>query len=106
MGVGSVNPVKSCICFREGSQKIETKEFAIVTKFTHQKFSKYGDSGALVMNIMGEVVGLLWGLRLEAETCHEGGEASYFTPIEPIIENIQEVTGYQVRFGEIRETDR
>jgi hypothetical protein len=91
--------VKSRICLREGSRKTETEELAIVQKLCRGS-SEYGDSGALVLLPIGDVIGLLWGLRIDKETSLMGGEASYFTNIGSVVEHIQEITGYQVRIGE------
>ncbi|KAK2766954.1 hypothetical protein FQN54_006269 [Arachnomyces sp. PD_36] len=97
---GIINPVKSRVCLRDGPHKTETEELVMVPSEHRSKPSQYGDSGALVVSEMGEVVGLLWGLRFDKETAWFGGEVSYLTPIGPIIEDIREITGYRVRIGE------
>jgi hypothetical protein len=45
-----------------------------------------GDSGAMVTNINGEWVGMVFSMRLDCES-------AYLTPVQDIMEDIFETTG-------------
>lgn len=71
-----------------------TYEHAIATSRNGNPFSKEGDSGALIFDNDGGVIGLLFGGCPRKHT-------SYFTPIESVFADIKKVTGaMDVRIAE------
>ncbi len=52
-------------------------------------FNKAGDSGAWILDPLGDLVGLLWG------GCEKSGHG-YFTPIRLVIDDIEKFTGKKV----------
>ena len=61
-----------------------------ICDYRGRRFSEHGDSGSLVFNMDGLVVGLLFG---GAQSLHR----SYFTHIDELYEDIRAVTGMEVR---------
>lgn len=70
-----------------GSLRI-TSEHVVVSSENDKLFSGDGDSGAWLLSEGGYVVGLIWGAGPRGQT--------YFTPISPVIKDIEEATGLTV----------
>lgn len=86
---GCANPIKSLHNITANGSGMVSKEWAIIHTAANGKtneFSSKGDSGSLVWDTEGHIVGLLWG----------GGDTSfvsYATPIETVLEDIKEKCG-------------
>ena len=83
----------------EGSQAVTSSEFCVISEDRNTKFSDLGDSGGMVVDISGYVVGMVlggtsgWPKKLIG---HEAlGElfVTYITPFELVLKRIDVLTG-------------
>jgi len=82
--LGYLQDIKSD--YHSQSSPIITDELPVISPAGSPVFSKGGDSGSLVFDVDGFIVGMLWGGQDETGI-------SYITPIEVILEDIKEACG-------------
>lgn len=70
---------------------VKTKEHTICAE-DGKRFSEEGDSGSLVFNMLGQVIGLLFGGTQQYPI-------SYFSHIDDVYRDITAVTGAKVRLA-------
>ena len=81
---GSLNEIRSDCCFQD-----LTTEYCVVNIPGMNRFSYHGDSGACVLNLEGEIVGMVHSGNGEKPPF--GAEITYVTPMEWLLKDIKEV---------------
>lgn len=69
-----------------GFEEVSTLECAVVMEYGDHLFGEPGDSGSLLFNSQGQLVGLYFG-------GNDRTNVSYFTPIEVVFDDIKRITG-------------
>jgi hypothetical protein len=89
--VGKVNEIKSMVRIR-GADIVPTysTELLVIAMQGREAFSMTGDSGALVVDISCRAVGMIHAGHQETDG---GSDFTYVTPIEWLLESIQEQIG-------------
>lgn len=108
---GQINRLKSYLRYSgggtSGEREFETQEWAVTSRSARHPFSADGDSGALVFDPRGGLVGMVWAGCEASAGMTAASDITYITPIAAIAESIRQVTGYGVRLpGSDTEIDR
>lgn len=85
---GWYSALKSCLLSNEtkdGHTVVRQTWEHVVTK-PSEAFLELGDSGSLLFNTSGDVLGILFGAS-------EQGDIAYFTPTQDLLQDIRSITG-------------